>query len=214
MRETNRYDLPRARPPILARLRLLCVVAVFVIAVRASAAEKSDEFIGRLLIATPVMQDPRFVETVIYMVKHDGEGALGLVVNRPIAKRPIQELLKALGADTNGAKGDMLIHYGGPVSPGTGFILHTDDVFLDSSTAIRDGIAVTSDVKLISAIARGKGPRQAMFMMGYAGWASGQLEAELKAEAWFVIPGDRALIFAPDAEKKWRRALDKRAVPL
>jgi putative transcriptional regulator len=178
------------------------------------AAESSDSLAGQLLVASPEMKDPRFVETVIYMVKHSAEGALGLVINRPLAKGPIEDLLKSFDAETKGVKGEIIIHYGGPVTPAAGFILHTDDVLLDDSTKIKDGIAVTSDAKLIAAIGRGKGPRQALVIMGYAGWAPGQLEAELKAEAWFVVPADKGLIFGKDAEKKWRQALDKRQVPL
>jgi putative transcriptional regulator len=148
------------------------------------------------------------------MVKHNGEGALGLVINRPLAKGPIQDLLKGFHEDTQGAKGEVVIHYGGPVTPTAGFVLHTDDVLLDTSTKIKDGIAVTADARLISAIGRGKGPRQSLIIMGYAGWAPGQLEAELKAEAWFVVPADKKLLFGKDPEKKWRQALDKRQTPL
>jgi putative transcriptional regulator len=180
----------------------------------AIAAENSDTIAGQLLVASPEMKDPRFVETVIYMVKHSAKGAFGLVINRPLAKGPIQDLLKGFDAETKDAKGEIVIHYGGPVTPTAGFILHTDDVLLDNSTKVKDGIAVTSDTKLIAAIGRGKGPRQALVIMGYAGWAPGQLEAELNAEAWFVVPADKKLIFGKDPEKKWRQALDKRQIPL
>ena len=180
----------------------------------AITAADSDSLAGQLLVASPDMKDPRFVETVIYMVKHSAEGAFGLVINRPLAKGPIQDLLKGFNAETKGAKGEIVIHYGGPVTPAAGFILHTDDVLLDNSTLVKDGIAVTSDAKLIAAIGRGKGPRQALVIMGYAGWAPGQLEAELKAESWFVVPADKRLIFGKDPEKKWRQALDKRRIPL
>lgn len=180
----------------------------------AITAEDTDSIAGQLLVASPEMKDPRFVETVIYMVKHSAEGALGLVINRPLAKGPIEDLLKGFNAETKGTKGEIIIHYGGPVTPTAGFILHTDDVLLEDSTKVKDGIAVTSDAKLIAAIGRGKGPRQALIIMGYAGWAPGQLEAELKAEAWFVVSADKTMIFGKDPEKKWRQALDKRQIPL
>jgi putative transcriptional regulator len=177
-------------------------------------AETTGGLAGQLLVASPDLRDPRFVETVIYVVKHTEQGSLGLVINRPLAKGPMQDLLAGLGSKIKGAKGEIILHYGGPVSPESGFILHTDDVLLDDSTKVKDGLAVTSDVKLLDAISRGKGPHQALVLMGYAGWAPGQLEAELKAEAWFVVPADKALIFGKDPEKKWRQALDKRQVPL
>ena len=84
------------------------------------AAEQSDYLTGQLLVATPEMRDPRFAETVIYMVKHSAEGAFGLVINRPLAKGPVEDLLKGFGMDSSGAKGEIIIHYGGPVSPQRG----------------------------------------------------------------------------------------------
>ena len=78
----------------------------------------------------------------------------------------------------------------------------------------KDGIAATSDSKMIQAIANGKGPRQFLFMLGYAGWAPGQLEGELQAKTWVVVAADKSLIFGKDAEKKWRQAIDKRQIPL
>ena len=178
------------------------------------AAEESDYLTGQLLVATPEMRDPRFVETVIYMVKHSAEGAFGLVINRPLAKGPVEDLLKGFGIDSSGAKGEIIVHYGGPVSPRAGFVLHSDDVLLEESAKVANGIAMTSDPKLIEAMAQGKGPRQSLFIMGYAGWAPGQLEGELKAGSWFVVSGDRALIFGQDADRKWQQAIDKRKIPL
>ncbi len=210
----------RAWPGAKLRIRqhklwlLFLASALFFARVAVIADETSDTIAGQLLVASPEMKDPRFVETVIYMVKHNAAGALGLVINRPLAKGSMQDLLKGLGSEIKGARGEIVIHYGGPVSPAEGFILHTDDVLLDTSTKVKDGLAVTSDVKLLDAMSRGKGPRQALVIMGYAGWAPGQLEAELKAEAWFVVPADKALVFGKDPEKKWRRALDKRQIPL
>jgi putative transcriptional regulator len=178
------------------------------------AAEESDYLTGQLLVATPEMRDPRFIETVIYMVKHSAEGAFGLVINRPLAKGPVEDLLKGFGIDSSGAKGEIIVHYGGPVSPRAGFVLHSDDVLLEESAKVANGIAMTSDPKLIEAMAQGKGPRQSLFIMGYAGWAPGQLEGELKAGSWFVVSGDKALIFGQEADRKWRQAMDKRKIPL
>jgi putative transcriptional regulator len=160
------------------------------------------------------MRDPRIVETVIYMAKHSANGAMGIVINRPIAKGSIEDLLKGIGVESKEARGEIVIHYGGPVSPEVGFILHSDDVLLDNSTKIKKGIAMTTDAKLIEAISRGKGPRQSLLALGYAGWAPGQLEEELKANAWYVIPGEPSFVFDKDAEGKWRQAVDKRQIPL
>jgi putative transcriptional regulator len=196
----------------LLSIFMLCALTIPLIAT--NAAEQSDYITGQLLVATPEMRDPRFIETVIYMVKHDAEGALGLVINRPVAKGPIEDLLKGFGIESSGATGEIIVHYGGPVSPRAGFVLHSDDVLLENSTKVADGIAMTADPKLIEAISQGKGPHQSLFMLGYAGWAPGQLEAELQAGSWFVVSGDKALIFDKDADAKWSRAMDKRKIPL
>ncbi len=160
------------------------------------------------------MKDPRFVESVIFLVKHDAEGTLGLVINRPLAKGPIDDLLKGMGASPQGSKLEITVHYGGPVSSRQGFLLHTDDVTLDSSVRVKGGIAVTADVEMIAAIAAGKGPQRYLFALGYAGWAPGQLEAEIEKKSWFTVAADKALIFGADAEKKWHQASDKRQIPL
>jgi putative transcriptional regulator len=178
------------------------------------AADTEPSIAGRLLIATGEMKDPRFDEAVIYLVKHDSEGSLGLIINRPIAHGAIDDLLKGFGVEGKGSNREIVIHYGGPVSSRQGFLLHSDDVTLENSIRATDGIVMTSDIKIIEAIALGKGPRQFMLALGYTGWAPGQLEAELKANSWFVISADKSFIFGEDAEQKWRRAMDKRQIPL
>ena len=178
------------------------------------AAERERFFAGQLLVATAEMEDPRFAESVIYMVKHDATGAMGLVINKPMAKGSIADLLKGFGLEGKSSKREIIIHYGGPVGARQGFVLHSDETLLESSAKVANGIAMTGDAKMIEAIAAGKGPRQSLFMLGYAGWAPGQLEAELKMNSWIVIPGDKALIFGTNADKKWRQAIDKQQIPL
>ncbi|MGN6719107.1 MAG: YqgE/AlgH family protein, partial [Candidatus Binatia bacterium] len=160
------------------------------------------------------MRDPRFVETVIYIVKDNSEGTLGLVINRPLAMGPIDDLLKGFGAEPLLSKREVIVHYGGPVSGLQGFVLHSNDLLFESSVRVKDGLAMTSDVKMLEAIASGNGPEQFLIMLGYAGWAPGQLHAEIKSNAWFVLPADKSLIFGKDADKKWRGAMDRRPTPL
>ncbi|MGZ8479390.1 MAG: YqgE/AlgH family protein [Candidatus Binatia bacterium] len=201
-------------------LRLLGLAALLLVIDVANAglsglAVPANRFLaGQLLVASSEMKDPRFAESIIYLVKHDDTGALGLVVNKPVAKVPFDELLKGFGIDTKGAKGEIVVHYGGPVNRYQGFVLHSDDWVLDSSTKVKDGVAMTADAKMVQALADGKGPRQALLIMGYAGWAAGQLEMELKANSWFAIGADKSLVFGHEPEKKWRRAMDKRQIPL
>ncbi len=178
-------------------------------------AQERQYLTGQLLVATPEMRDPRFAETVIYMARHDEEGAMGLVVNKPIATGPISELLKWLGVKGEGkeSSGEITIHFGGPVGPGLAFMIHSDDYVTKDTMVVRDGFAVTSaDVEVLRAITSGKGPRRNLFVMGYAGWAPGQLEAEIKRNDWFLIPAEKELIFGSEAKKKWKRAMDKRRI--
>jgi len=199
-----------------SRWACLCALLACFIPILSEAGAEVNErnLAGQFLVASEEMKDPRFVETVIYMVKDNTEGTLGLVINRPLAKGPIDDLLKGFGAAPKGSKREIVIHYGGPVSSRQGFVLHTDDVKLDDSIQVKDGIAMTSDIKMIEAIATGHGPKQSLFMLGYTGWAPGQLAAEIKNQAWFVIPADKTIIFGKDAEKKWSRATERRQTPL
>jgi putative transcriptional regulator len=195
---------------------LAAAVILFAFSTRPAAIGANTESYhpGELLVATDEMKDPRFVESVIYLVKDDAEGTLGLVINRPLAKGPIDDLLKGMDASPKGSKLEITVHYGGPVSSRQGFLLHTDDVTLDSSIRVKGGIAMTADVQMIAAIAAGKGPQRYLFALGYAGWAPGQLKVEMERKSWFTVRADKALIFGADPENKWQRASDKRQIPL
>lgn len=183
-------------------------------AVGARAADKEKFLTGQLLVASTEMKDPRFAESVIYMVEHDSKGAFGLIINQPVAQGPLQDLLKNFGIDNDKVSGDIVLNYGGPVNPLGGFVLHSDEVTLDNTKKVKDGLAVTASAALIEMIGEGKGPRQFLVMLGYAGWAPGQLEDEILAGSWHTIPSDKALIFAKEADKKWRQAMERRQVPL
>jgi len=212
----KRLGIEKSLPP---RLRIaLCGVLLLMIALvppaHRLAAQQESDFAGQLLVALPEMKDPRFVESVIYIVQHNHEGTLGLVINRPLGQTPIEDVIKGLSVDGQDAKREITVHYGGPVSPRQGFVLHSDDVVLETSKKVKDGIAMTSDAKIIGEISTGKGPRQFLLMIGYAGWAPGQLEDEIKAKSWFLIPADKEIIFGEQAQKKWQRAMDKRQIRL
>jgi len=169
---------------------------------------------GQLLVATEDLHDPRFARTVVYMLRHDTTGALGLIVNRPVGTLPLARVLESLGRNSEGAGGEIRVHYGGPVQPERGFVLHTPAWEGGDSRVVHDGVAVTSDPAIFDAIARGTGPRRVMFAAGYAGWAAGQLEAEIQGGFWFVVPADEALLFDDDAASKWERATERRKVVL
>jgi putative transcriptional regulator len=182
--------------------------------VAAPAAPGARYLTGQLLVATSELKDPRFVRTVIYMVHHNPAGAMGLVVNRPLGDTPLADLLEGLGIEGNGVKGGVRLHYGGPVEPRRGFVLHTTDYVSESTRVVGDGIALTIGTEILRAIGTGSGPRLSLIALGYAGWAPGQLEGEIAAGAWVAVPADEALVFDRDYDKKWNRAMARRTIQL
>ncbi len=179
-----------------------------------AAVGRSATLAGRLLVARTELQDPRFIRTVVYIVHHDAGGAMGLVLNRPIGEAALSELLEGAGVEGTGVNGEIRVHFGGPVDPGRGFVLHTADYRIGGTQVVKDGIAVTARPEILRAIGTGTGPRKSLFALGYAGWASGQIEAEIKAGSWEIVSADEALVFDETAEKKWERAMARRTIQL
>ena len=172
---------------------------------------------GQLLIAMPVMGDPRFERSVIYLCAHSAEGAMGIIVNRPAGSIDFPGLLVQLDIIK---KDDQIklpenaetlkVLKGGPVDTGRGFVLHSSDFFIkDATLRIDDGICLTATVDILKAIARGAGPKHAILALGYAGWAAGQLETEIQENGWLHCDADADLIFGGDVEEKYQRALRK-----
>ena len=198
-----------------ARRRTAVWMVTFALAVAATAhAAQPASVAGRLLVATEDMKDPRFVRAVIYVVRHDETGALGLILNRPLARVAVADLLKELGRGDDGVKGTIQVHYGGPVARTQGFVLHTEDWRSTDTRVLDGGFAFTTSPLVVEAMARGTGPRRALFALGYSGWAPRQLEAELAARAWITVTGDEALVFDDDLATKWDRAMARRRITL
>ena len=139
---------------------------------------------------------------------------MGLVVNRLIDSLSFESLLAQLGVEVEGAPINMAVHFGGPVESSRGFVLHTSDYHQDSTLAIDDDIALTATVDVLRAIARGAGPRRCVLTLGYAGWAAGQLDAEIQANGWLLVPADLDLVFGLDNDTKWQRAIAKIGIDL
>jgi len=169
---------------------------------------------GQLLVATPRMGDPRFAGTVLVMIQHGIEGALGVAINRPIADRPIAEMLRAIGEDPGHAKGSITVFLGGPVEPSVGIVVHTRDYHLAATLVLDDHLAVTSPQLVLRDIAAGHGPRKYLFLLGYAGWAPNQLEAELSLGAWVGVSESPELVFDMDRAKVWKAAFERRTTSL
>ena len=180
---------------------------------RSSIASTEGTLTGHLLVAMPHMADPRFARSVVYLCAHSGEGAMGLVVNRLIESLTFESLLEQLGVEAS-APADMQVHFGGPVESSRGFVLHTTDYLQDSTLLIDDEIALTATVDVLKAIAAGEGPKRRVLALGYAGWAEGQLDAEIQANGWLLVPADLDLVFGNDNETKWARSLAKIGVDL
>jgi len=169
---------------------------------------------GQLLIAAPEMGDPRFVQAVILMVRHDKDGALGIVINRPAGEVTYAELLKAIGETGTAQPGTVRIFAGGPVEPTAGFVLHSAEYHRPETQDIDGGIALTTSAGVLHDIAAAKGPRKCLIAFGYAGWAPGQLETELMNHDWFIATADPALVFDEDRGLVWRDAMARRSQSL
>ncbi|HET6921925.1 MAG TPA: YqgE/AlgH family protein [Anaeromyxobacteraceae bacterium] len=195
-------------------LALALAVSGPVLGKAATQGRRSTGLGGQLLVARPEMNDPRFSRAVIYMVRHDASGALGLIVNRPFKEIPIAQLLERLGLPNEGVGGSIRMHYGGPVEPGRVFVLHTADWRGEGTQVIADGIALTGPPGILRAIASGKGPRRALLVLSYSGWGPGQLEGEIRAGGWIGVPADPALVFDEDHDTKWARAMARREIDL
>jgi len=169
---------------------------------------------GQLLVASPSMGDPRFAHTVILMVRHDKDGAFGIVVNRPVGERPLAALLETLGEKDTTATGQVRIFAGGPVQPDIGFVVHSTDYHQPTTVDVNTRVAMTSSREILRDIGNGKGPHKSLIAFGYAGWAPGQLEGELARRDWVLAPGESKLIFDEDRDKVWDAAFAQRTQDL
>jgi putative transcriptional regulator len=173
-----------------------------------NAAEPDPRYMtGRLLIAMPGMRDIRFQKSVVYICAHSADGAMGLVVNKTLDSLTMPELMAHLKIPTSRDLQDGKIHFGGPVETARGFVLHSSDYVEDATMVIAEEFAMTATLDVLRAIGRGRGPRQALLALGYASWSPGQLDSEITANVWLQGMADETLVFAPDNDTKWDRAV-------
>jgi putative transcriptional regulator len=170
---------------------------------------------GQLLVAMPQMGDPRFARSVIFLCAHSGEaGAMGLVVNKVLGSLTLAELFAQLQIESGAFAKKRPVHFGGPVEPGRGFVLHTADYREEATLPVTGNIAITATLDIMRAIGKGQGPRHSLFALGYAGWAPGQLDAEIQANGWLLVAADEDIVFDTDHDGKWQRALAKLGIDL
>ena len=170
---------------------------------------------GQVLIAMPALTGGSFARSVIYMCAHTPDGAMGIVLNQPLARPSFEALLKTLGVTPLPPARRIRLHSGGPVDNGRGFVLHTVD-WTDEGSLLVDGrLALTASLDILKAIAQGGGPAQGLLALGYAGWGPGQLDREMQENAWLTAPlgeDGLALVFDPDHASKWQRAMARLGV--
>ncbi len=185
-------------------------------------AGKAAYLDGKFLIAMPALDDGDFARSVIYMCAHSAEGAMGLVINKPLDHLSFPDLLVQLEIIPDEKRirlpseaRSMRVHQGGPVDTGRGFVLHTSDFHLDASTLpISEDLSLTATVEILKAIAEGRGPEHSLLTLGYAGWAPGQLESEIQANGWLITDSDPDIIFSAADGDRYRKALATLGVDL
>jgi putative transcriptional regulator len=212
----RRHRFRRRRPIAAALLLALTLPPWNATQARSPAAtEPGRELLtGKLLVAGPGLGDPHFRRTVVFMVRHDRDGAMGLVVNRKVRSTSFASLIEGMGGDAEGIEGEVLLHYGGPVKGNRGFVLHSADYSTPHSIHVNEQYGVTASIEVLQAMARGSGPKRALLVMGYAGWRPGQLESELKRGDWVVAPPSGGILFDDQYSTKWERAFASRYITI
>jgi putative transcriptional regulator len=165
---------------------------------------------GKLLIAMPGMGDPRFEKSVVFLCAHSDEGAMGLIVNKPMAELSFSELLAQLEIPRAPGARDIRVHFGGPVEHARGFVLHSGDYNAGSDTTLRvdSRFGMTATLDILEAIAGGRGPAESLLALGYAGWGPGQLESEILQNGWLTCDAAPEIVFGAADSTKWERALN------
>ena len=168
----------------------------------------SDYLENQFLIAMPQLQDPYFAKTVTYLWKHNADGALGIIINKPL-QASVAELFEELGVICSIDQGpfrEQRVLTGGPVEADKGFIVHDAGDSWESSIAITPKISVCTSKSILQDIAAGSGPDNYIIALGCAGWEAGQLEQEIGENAWLTVPASTDLIFSQDHAEKVHQA--------
>jgi putative transcriptional regulator len=165
--------------------------------------------VGRFLVAAPSMPDERFQKSVVFLCKHDDDGALGIIVNNKVDDLPLGQVYKQLGIEVPRETAERPVLFGGPVETSRGLVLHSADYKRAETLVIDGGMALTASLEILKDMAGGGGPKNAWLALGHSGWAPGQLDREMQDNAWLVVDGDAELVFDVDFAAKWQRALDR-----
>jgi putative transcriptional regulator len=161
---------------------------------------------NQFLIAMPALQDPNFHRTVTYLCAHNNEGAMGIVINRPLDLN-LGDVLDHMSIEVDNIQvNDMMVLQGGPVQRDRGFVIHEPAGEWDAVLTVGDDIGVATSRDILTAVAHGDGPKRAVVALGYAGWGAGQLEHEVLQNAWLSGPADSSIIFDLPYEERYESA--------
>lgn len=164
-------------------------------------------FTQQLMIAAPALQDPFFKHAVIYVCEHDQQGAMGIMINRPLSLTLDELCQQSDVADPTPAYQQTHIFQGGPIAQERGFVLHSDDVAFESTLNLQPGLCVTTSKDVLSSFGQDNMPNDFLVALGYAGWEEGQLEQEIQDNAWLVVPADVHLIFNTPIHERWEKSI-------
>lgn len=169
-------------------------------------ADPHTRLTGHLLIAMPSMMDPNFHRTVTYICEHTENGALGIIINRPL-DMVLSEIFKklSLGEASPEIAGNPVLR-GGPVQMERGFVIHESPAAWETTAPVANSVQVTTSRDILSAMATGGGPKRALIALGYAGWGANQLDAEIAANSWLSVPASADILFETPFEERWHEA--------
>lgn len=165
----------------------------------------TEFLINHFLIAMPGLADPNFFHTVTYICEHDADGAMGIVINRPL-DLTLSEILVHMEITATPETATLPVFQGGPVQTERGFVVHAPLGNWDATLQVSDEIGVTASQDVLASIASGQGPRRALIALGYAGWGAGQLEQEMADNVWLSGPATPEVLFDTPVEKRWEAA--------
>jgi putative transcriptional regulator len=173
-----------------------------------SAQTDSMNLTGKFLIAMPGMGDPRFDRSLILICAHSPEGAMGLIVNKPMPQPGFRGLLDQLGIEPGTGCAEVQVHFGGPVEGGRGFVLHSADYVAEGGTLhVNEAFGMTATLEILEDLANGNGPDKALLALGYSGWGPGQIEQEILRNGWLSCDATPGIVFSAESTTKWERAL-------
>lgn len=161
---------------------------------------------GQLLVSTPLITSSCFHKSVIYLFAHNSDGAMGIIINQPLEMVNYNALLDENDIPSEHVSDEISVYYGGPVDRSRGFVIHTGDYTKGEALIHQQGISVSANTGILKDMVHGAGPQKSMLIVGYAGWAAGQLEQEIEENSWITVPSIPSLIFDIDNDMKWAMA--------